>query len=375
MTTYHEFMTEEFGLLNEKLITLAGQAYPKFGNVIIMAGGAGSGKGFVKDRLVGAEGFTFDVDYLKTIAARTPAIAKKVKEELGVDMAELSANLKNPENVSKLHEIIGEYLGLDDKRVKFLYQSIISAAPDRKPNLIFDVTLKDLRKLENITRQVKTLGYANDKIHIIWVVNDIEIAKAQNAKRDRTVPVEILINTHRGVSATMNDIFQMGEQIKRYMDGDIVIAFNKVGVDSDLVKSDKGGSYVKDANYFYIKKAGKGMIPFDEIDADIKRKIAAYVPKGVVWEGTEAEGDALTESATIAVKAVKLDKVKIKVQGGYILFTGWTVKRTDTGEYYTTDGITPWKPKGGEEAAKEVEKSGLLPKAKFVKVTEYKKAD
>lgn len=372
MTTVQEFMTEEFGLLNEKLITLAGQAYPKFGNVIIMAGGAGSGKGFVKDRLVGAEGFTFDVDYLKTIAARTPAIAKKVKDELGIDMAELSANLKNPENVQKLHMIIGEYLGLDDKRVKFLYQSIISAAPDRKPNLIFDVTLKDLRKLENITRQVKTLGYADDKIHIIWVVNDIEIAMAQNAKRARTVPAEILINTHRGVSATMNDIFNMGNQIKKYMDGDIVIAFNKVGVDSELVKSGKGGAYVKDANYFYIKRSGKGMIPFDEIDADIKRKIAAYVPKGVVWtEEVDADGETLEEAATIPVKAVKLDKVKIKVAGGYILFTGWTVKRTDSGEYYTTDGVSPWKPKGGEEAAREVEKSGLLPKAKFMKVTEY----
>jgi hypothetical protein len=288
-------MTEEFGPLNEKLITLAGQAYPKFGNVIIMAGGAGSGKGFVKNRLIGAEGFTFDVDLLKTIAARTPAIAKKVKEELGIDMAELSANLKNPENVQKLHEIIGEYLGLDDKKMKTLYQSIISAAPDRKPNLIFDVTLRDFRKLETITRQVKALGYGNDKIHIIWVVNDIEIAKAQNAKRSRTVPVEILINTHRGVSSTMNDIFQMGEQIKKYMDGDIVIAFNKVGVDSSLEKSDKGGSYVKDANYFYIKRSGKGMIPFDEIDADIKRKIAAYVPKGVVWESAEVEDDVLDE--------------------------------------------------------------------------------
>ena len=48
------FNDHKFGNLTEKLITFANKAYPKFGNVIIMAGGAGSGKGFVKDKLVGA---------------------------------------------------------------------------------------------------------------------------------------------------------------------------------------------------------------------------------------------------------------------------------------------------------------------------------
>ena len=32
--------------LQEKLITFGKKAYPKFGNVVILAGGAGSGKGF-----------------------------------------------------------------------------------------------------------------------------------------------------------------------------------------------------------------------------------------------------------------------------------------------------------------------------------------
>lgn len=76
MLTFEQFMAEEFGELSEKLITFAKQAYPKFGNIVIMAGGAGSGKGFIKDKLVGIEGFTFDVDALKTLAAKTPAIVK-----------------------------------------------------------------------------------------------------------------------------------------------------------------------------------------------------------------------------------------------------------------------------------------------------------
>lgn len=283
MLTFEKFMAEEYSELSEKLITFARQAYPKFGNIVILAGGAGSGKGFIKDKLIGLEGYTFDVDALKSLASKTPAIIKKVKDELGDDLTALGANLKTPENVGRLHAIIGEYLNLDDKRTQALYASILTAAPDRKPNIIFDVTLKDLQKLEKITRQVKSLGYDPKLVHIVWIVNDIEVAQKQNAARSRVVPSEILVNTHRGAAQTMLDIVNMGNSLKKYMDGDIVFAFNKVGVDSDLQKSDKGGSYVKTANYFYIKRSGMPVMALDDINADIRRKIADYVPKNIEW--------------------------------------------------------------------------------------------
>lgn len=62
MKSFKEYLTEEYELIMEKLITFGGKAYPRSGNIVIMAGGAGSGKGFVKDRLIGLEGYTFDVD-------------------------------------------------------------------------------------------------------------------------------------------------------------------------------------------------------------------------------------------------------------------------------------------------------------------------
>jgi hypothetical protein len=280
MLSFYNFMKESFSDLSEALITFAGQAYPKFGNVIILAGGAGSGKGFVKDKLIGAEGYNFDVDSLKSLSMRTPKLIELIKKEFGVDPSQL--DLKKPEDVAKLHEIIGDALQLDDKRTKTLYGSILTAHPDRKPNLIFDVTLKDLRKLQNISRQVKSLGYDNDKIHIVWIVNDIEVAKAQNLKRDRSVPVEILVNTHRGASMTMHDIVNMGNDLKKYMDGDIVFAFNKVKVDSDVAVSGKGGMYIKDAKYFYVKKSGKP-VDQEKLTSDIRAKISSYVPPSASW--------------------------------------------------------------------------------------------
>src|SRR6056300_500620 len=134
MQSFQSYLSEEQELfetaeeLIEKLITFGGQAYPKFGNIVIMAGGAGSGKGFIKDKLVGIEGRVFDVDELKTLAAKTPVIQKRVKAEFGVDLAALASNLKTPENVAKLHEIIGDALNLPDKRMQSFYRSILTAS-------------------------------------------------------------------------------------------------------------------------------------------------------------------------------------------------------------------------------------------------------
>jgi hypothetical protein len=285
MKSYKEYINEVLEELNEKLITFGGKAYPKFGNVVILAGGAGSGKGFVKKNLVGLEGMSFDVDELKSLAIRSDKIEKIVKDETGMDFAELrkTDSLKNPDNVALLHDLIGSVLKLDKKQKSTFYQSVLVSAPDRKPNIIFDVTLRDLTKLASISRDLEKLGYEKDKIHIVWIINDIEVAKSQNLSRSRTVPTEILVNTHRGVSQTMNDIINMGNDLKKYLDGDIVFAFNKIGIDSELVKSGKGGQYIKTSNYFYVKKAGQTIKSTKELDKEIRAKIKEYVPKNVDW--------------------------------------------------------------------------------------------
>jgi predicted kinase len=282
-----EFLAEEAQMLMEKLITFGGKAYPKFGNVVIMAGGAGSGKGFVQDRLVGLEGKSFDPDELKKLAGKSTLINKRVKDEFGVDLKDLGTKLRVPENVSKLHEIIGDALNLPNRKQAAFFGSVMTAAADRKPNIIFDTTLKDAGKLQKLSRQVTTLGYDKKNIHIVWVVNDIEIAKKQNLERPRVVPTEILINTHRGASNTMGDILKMGETLRKYMDGDLVFAFNKIGVDSEVVTSRKGGSYVKEADYVYIKRAGKSLPPLDKLNKAMLAKVKSYVPKNIDWENLE----------------------------------------------------------------------------------------
>jgi hypothetical protein len=302
--------------LDEALITFGGKAYPKFGQIVIMAGGAGSGKGFVLSKLVGVEGWTFDVDELKKLATQAPGIVAKVKKELDLDLSKLDVRtnkyaLKDPENVAQLHAIVGDHLKLDDKRKEAVFKSAATADPDRKPNLIFDVTLKSMKQVEKYTKPLIELGYKKENIHIVWVVNDVEIAKVQNAKRSRTVPVKILMQTHEGASLTMKQLVSDSQKLRSYIDGEVVFAFNKVGVDSEVVAgiADKDytdgdryieykrpdgkvvtvdrtkhvGFFVTKANYVYIKRKGK---PVDtaKLDKDLTAKISSYVPVDAKWD-------------------------------------------------------------------------------------------
>ena len=87
----------------------------------------------------------------------------------------------------------------------------------------------------------------------------------------------------------MLDIVNMGKGLKRYMDGDIVFAFNKVNVDSELKVGKSGGKYIKQADYFYVKESGKPALSKDRIDKNILAKIANYVPNANTWSTSEVK--------------------------------------------------------------------------------------
>lgn len=277
----NEYMEEALSYLDEALIQFGGKRKTQFGQVLILAGGAGSGKGFVISNLISLQGKAIDVDALKIAIAKAPKIVQTIKDETGTDITTL--DLKTPQHVSKLHTIISDILNLPNRKDQALYASILAADPERKPNLIFDVTLKDIRKLESISYQVQEIGYKPENIHIVWVVNDIEVAKVQNLNRNRSVPEEILVGTHRGAAFTMKDILDMGDRLKAYMDGMIYVAFNKVKVDSEVAKSKRGGQYITMANYIKVKDTGKPQMTSISLPKEVTDKINSYTPKVSKW--------------------------------------------------------------------------------------------
>ena len=204
---------EDFSIINEKLITFGNKAYPKYNNVVIMAGGAASGKGFIIDNLLGIEGKSIDVDQLKVLSLASNNLYNKLKTDIR-DFDEL--DLKNPKHVSALHTAITSYKWAD-KRESALFQQIVTGNKDLKPNLIFDVTLKDIFKLENISSNVINIGYKPEDIHIVWVVNDIETASVQNTQRDRQIDDDILRDIHRSVAALMKQFLTNSINIQKWM--------------------------------------------------------------------------------------------------------------------------------------------------------------
>lgn len=271
----------EVSRMDEALITFGGKAYPKFGQVVILAGGAGSGKGFTLQKLLGIEGQVMDVDALKSLVMNSTKLAKAIQDKTGHDVKSL--NLRDPSNVALMHNLIANVFNVANKNESRVYAGILAAAADRKPNIIFDVTLKSMSKLASIARDVESLGYEKENVHIVWVMNDVHIAIDQNEKRSRVVPIEILMDTHEGASLTMAKILNMGDHLKQYMDGDIWISFNKVGVDSQIKKSDSGGMFVVKSNYIKVKAKGKAQKSINDLDREMVAKVKAYAPQTDTW--------------------------------------------------------------------------------------------
>lgn len=299
MLSFKGYLREQEEALNEALVTFGGKAYPKFNTIVILAGGAGSGKGFVTDKLLGIEGKVMDVDEVKKLVMKAPNIGKRIKKELGVDVSKLK--LKNPSDVKMLHHIVDDELDMIDKKERAFVKSVMSADPRRKPNIVFDVTMKDLKKYNKLMALATTMGYDTKNVHIVWVANELSMAMEQNKSRERVVPEDILVLTHKGASETVSHLVNVGGSLGSI--GDFHIVFNKFKVDADVkqtakkevdrfgtgTKRETRGQYIEQANYITVKKAGSSKI---ELSSDSVKKIMNYVPDANTWKNVDSSGSA-----------------------------------------------------------------------------------
>jgi hypothetical protein len=285
MGGFKEFLNE-YAELNEVAIQVGGRTESQFGQVVILAGGAASGKGFVKDNLLDVQGKTFDVDALKSLALKSKLIQKRIKQEYDRNLEDM--NLGNPEDVKLLHALMVD-IGLEKRGKDAVASSILAAHPERKPNLIFDVTLRQMKKVVTITDFVKELGYKKENVHIVWVLNKIDVALFQNKKRARRVPDDILKDVHSHVSLVMRDVLTGVFQLRKYMDGMFIVVPNQANVDTKVKASSHGGHYFAKADYYILKKKNHPFRKFQDIDNELMRKIRKYVPNPEIW--IDKEGD------------------------------------------------------------------------------------
>lgn len=244
-------------------------------------------KGFASKKVIAFEGKRFDVDELKEkmIRGDSKIICQKFKEQKGRDITSL--DLSNPEDTSILHDFV-ENNHYDTKVIQqFIDAQKRKVDKDTSisgllPNIIFDVTLKNVNKLHTIYDYATQAGYEKKNIHIVWILNDMEVAMQNNNGRPRVVAKDILMNTHEGASMTMHTLMQTNSELRDYMDGDVWILFNNRN-QNDLgwtVKDDTNGKvgYVTKYTALQLKRQGQEQYSESEISADLLQKIKDYVP-------------------------------------------------------------------------------------------------
>ena len=259
--------------LEEKLI-MYGQG-KRYGQIVFLAGGAGSGKGFAISNFMEKEKFKIrDVDEWKKGFLKLAQTRKQFSELKGL-------KLRNPKDVYKLHMFVKEK-GIKDKSLDLLLRDTNS---DRLPNIMFDITMKDASDIGDVLPKLIEAGYNPKNIHLTWVLTNYAVAIANNRMRERVVPEDIMLLSHEGAAKSMYDVIK--GKLPRGLNGAVRVILNNREntipyVDPETkkpMKTEQGDILVKDFTYLTFKKEGKSMGPESGVKKQLLGWISSNVPK------------------------------------------------------------------------------------------------
>ena len=259
--------------LEEKLI-MYGQG-KRYGQIVFLAGGAGSGKGFAISNFMEKEKFKIrDVDEWKKGFLKLAQTRKQFSELKGLQ-------LRNPKDVYKLHMFVKEK-GIKDKSLDLLLRDTNS---DRLPNIMFDITMKDASDIGDVLPKLIEAGYDSKNIHLTWVLTNYAVAIVNNRNRERVVPEDIMLLSHEGAAKSMYDVIK--GKLPRGLNGAVRVILNNREntipyVDPETkkpMKTEQGDILVKDFTYLTFKKEGKSMGPESGVKKQLLGWISSNVPK------------------------------------------------------------------------------------------------
>ena len=276
MQTFKRYITEKRNLINliEKQIIIG--KGKRYGQVVFMAGGAGSGKGFaIKNFMEGEKFKVRDPDEYKKAFLRLAQLKKKYKEIRGLD-------LRNPKDAFKLHKWI------ENKRIKQRTLTLLLQDAKRGilPNILIDTTMQSKSKIKEALPALLEAGYDPKNIHIIWVLTDYAIAIKQNRERERIVPDDIMLKTHEVAATTMYNFIKHGTP--RTINGGVYIVLG--GRKNTVLYTDSNGKpiktgknkdtvVVKDFSYLTMKVPGSRMTKNSDLKKQAYKWIMDKAPK------------------------------------------------------------------------------------------------
>lgn len=294
---YRDF--EAYQQLQEKQI-LYNQG-KNYGQIVFLAGGAGSGKGFAITNFMRGEQFKVrDVDEMKIAFQKLDELEKFTMKDIldkygdkispadmnviqknvidkGYSLKDL--NLKTPEHVYALHVLV-RATGAKDKTLDLILDG---AKEGKLPNILFDTTFADLNDMNSYVPKLLNVGYQAKDIHVTWVLTNYEIAIKNNRSRSRVVPDDILLKTHKGAAQTILGLVKSG--FPSSVDGGFYVILNNPE-NTMFIVDPKTGEHYKDikgrkvvGNFMYLtlKKPGGAITN----DADVKKQLYDWIKKNV----------------------------------------------------------------------------------------------
>ena len=267
MLSFRQYLEEKLIMYNQG---------KRYGQIVFLAGGAGSGKGFAITNFMEKEKFKIrDVDEWKK-AFQTLADTKGIYPEIQ------GLKLSNPKDVYKLHTFVRNK-GIKDKTLDLLLQD---SNTNRLPNIMFDITMKDANDIGDVLPKLIEAGYDSKNVHLTWVLTNYAVAIVNNRNRERVVPEDIMLLSHEGAAKSMYEVIK--GKLPRGLNGGVRVVLNNrentiPWVDPDTkepMKDHKSGDVlVKDFTYLTFKKEGKTMGPELGIKRQLLGWISANVPK------------------------------------------------------------------------------------------------
>ena len=271
MLTFSQFLAEQY--LEEKLIMY--NQGKRYGQIVFLAGGAGSGKGFAIRNFMEKEKFKVrDVDEWKKAFMKLADTKDKFPEIKGL-------NLKNSKDVIKLHQFV-KNKGIKENSLDLLLRDVNAR---HAPNVIFDITMKDTSNIDAVIPKLLEVGYNPKNIHLTWVLTNYAVAILNNRNRERVVADDIMLLSHEGAAASMYEVIK--GKLPRGLNGSVRVILNNRDntipyVDPDTkkpMKTSQGDITIKDFTYLTLKKEGKSIGPEMGVKRQLLGWIAANVPK------------------------------------------------------------------------------------------------
>lgn len=266
MLSFRQYLEEKLIMYNQG---------KKYGQIVFLAGGAGSGKGFAIKNFMEGEKFKIrDVDEWKKAFMKLSDTKKLYPEIQGL-------SLKDPKSVYKLHMFVKKK-GIKDKTLDLL---LSDANQSRLPNIMFDITMKDASDIGDVLPKLIEAGYNPKNIHLTWVLTNYAVAIVNNRNRERVVPEDIMLLSHEGAAKSMYDVIK--GKLPRGLNGAVRVILNNREntipyVDPETkkpMKTEQGDILVKDFTYLTFKKEGKSMGPESGVKKQLLGWISSNVPK------------------------------------------------------------------------------------------------